>query len=89
MDLGSVIELALKIGPIHCTKDMKIILAKAATDGKLIEAGGGALVMRINAQSMLQQANNKVVVFQCSQCSYVGDRYYHSMRHYERIHTNG
>jgi hypothetical protein len=89
MDLGDVIEFALKFGSSHCSKDMRIILAKAVTDGKLIEAGGGALVTVIDAHSMLQQTNSKAVVFKCSQCNYVGDRLYHSMKHYERIHENG
>lgn len=88
-DLETLVRKIVLSGTKNCGPDARNILAKASANGKLgAIPGAQSLVMVVDEQSMMH-GKGKAVIFCCSECDYVGDRFYHSTRHFERIHMKG
>jgi hypothetical protein len=90
--LEELVKRVLDKGSKFCDRQARGVLASAAADGRLDAAGGSSLVFVIDETTCKPASTfNKcktAVVFCCSLCDYIGDRLYHSQKHFERIHQN-
>ena len=91
LSIQDLVQHALKNGRKCCTSDDKFRLANAAAEGILFGVpGGNLLVMNINKQVVEDTSINLrhplAMVYCCTECEYVGDRFYHARLHFERIH---
>lgn len=89
--LEEVVQRVIKDGKKYCTEEERMLLAASMADGSLLKVARGHELIRIvdatNMEKLQVQSKHSVLFFQCSECSYFGDRLYHTRMHWDRIHA--
>lgn len=80
------VKRVLKKGRVNCGPHARSLIAQAHMNGELDKLGGSSLVMVIDDNTYQSKSSDTAVVFSCSRCNYVMDRFYHAQMHYRRIH---
>ena len=62
----------------HTTSDYKKSLVKMALRGELSAEDEEGIVMVVDESNYVGNSMQGALVFRCSQCTYVGERYYHA-----------
>ena len=62
-------------------------LASMVSQGH-VDENSSRLVMVLDATNYQRCCSSSAILFKCSMCNYVGERYYHAGKHFERVHVN-
>ena len=84
--LEEAVKRVLKKGRVNCGSHARSLIAQGHLNGELDKLGGSSLVMVIDDNTYQSKSSDTAVVFSCSKCNYVMDRFYHAQMHYRRIH---
>ena len=88
-DLESVVQSLLRFGKKVCNNETRCMLARAKAEGTLSKIPGADSLVFTISKDTYRLTRSESFVFCCALCDYVGDRFYHAKKHFDRIHLNG